>query len=75
MQRLCIWYVANVQEEDADDYVIATGETHTIKEFINLALAECGIEFEWIGEGIDEEAVTKIEQIVKLIQVISDQLR
>jgi GDP-D-mannose dehydratase len=25
-----------IQEEDADDYVIATGETHTIKEFINL---------------------------------------
>jgi GDPmannose 4,6-dehydratase len=51
--------VANVQEEDADDYVIATGETHTIKEFINLALAECGIEFEWIGEGIDEKQLLK----------------
>jgi GDPmannose 4,6-dehydratase len=60
-------------KEDDDDYVIATGETHTIKEFINLALAECGIEFEWIGEGIDEKAVTKIAKnvIVEINQVIS----
>jgi GDPmannose 4,6-dehydratase len=36
--------------------MIVIGETHTIKEFINLALAECGIEFEWIGEGIDESS-------------------
>jgi GDPmannose 4,6-dehydratase len=49
-----------LQEEVADDYVIATGETHTIKEFINLALVECGIEVDWIGEGVDEKAVTKI---------------
>jgi GDP-D-mannose dehydratase len=63
-------------EEDADDYVIATGETHTIKEFINLALAECGIEFEWIGEGIDEES-TKIGKKCnsEINQVISGQLR
>lgn len=46
-----------LQQDKADDYVLATNETHTIKEFINLAIKECGIELEWIGEGKDEKGV------------------
>jgi GDPmannose 4,6-dehydratase len=46
-----------LQQEQADDYVIATGETHTVREFCELAFARAGMPIEWRGEGIDERAV------------------
>jgi GDPmannose 4,6-dehydratase len=49
-----------MQQDKPDDYVLATNETHSIKEFVNLATSEGGIEIEWIGSGVDEKAVTKI---------------
>jgi GDPmannose 4,6-dehydratase len=48
-----------MQQDKPDDYVLATNETHTIKEFVDLATLECGIDIEWIGTGVDEKAVTK----------------
>jgi len=36
-----------LQQETADDYVLATGETHTIREFCELTFKELGIELEW----------------------------
>lgn len=53
----CMWLI--LQQETPDDYVIATGEYHTVREFTTLAFAEVGIELEWIGEGIDEKGVDK----------------
>ena len=57
-----------MQQDKPDDYVLATNETHTIKEFVNLAALEGGIDIEWIGDGVDEKAVTKIDRkvIVKI---------
>jgi len=46
-----------LQQEQADDYVVATGETHTVREFCELAFARAGMPIEWRGEGIDEKAV------------------
>jgi len=43
-----------LQQEMPKDYVIATGKTHTIKEFVELAFLEVGIEINWQGEGEDE---------------------
>ena len=43
-----------LQQEMPKDYVIATGKTHTIKEFVELAFLEVGIEIIWQGEGEDE---------------------
>ncbi|MCF6269730.1 MAG: GDP-mannose 4,6-dehydratase, partial [Melioribacteraceae bacterium] len=40
-----------LQQDTADDYVLATGETHTIREFCELTFSELGIELEWQGEG------------------------
>jgi GDPmannose 4,6-dehydratase len=40
-----------MQQEHPDDFVLATGETHTVKEFVELAFAEVGISVEWKGEG------------------------
>ena len=43
-----------VQEEAADDYVLATGETHTVRSFVEKAFAQTGREVEWKGSGLDE---------------------
>ncbi|MDK2834536.1 MAG: GDPmannose 4,6-dehydratase [Methanolobus sp.] len=43
-----------MQQDEPDDYVIATGETHSVREFVELAFREVGIEIEWRGEGADE---------------------
>jgi len=43
-----------LQQEEADDYVIATNETRTVREFVEVAFANVDIEIEWSGEGIDE---------------------
>lgn len=53
----CMWLI--LQQETPDDYVIATGEYHTVREFTTLAFAEVGIELEWTGEGVDEKGVDK----------------
>jgi GDPmannose 4,6-dehydratase len=45
-----------LQQEKPDDYVLATGETHTIREFVELAFKEVGIELSWSGEGENETA-------------------
>jgi GDPmannose 4,6-dehydratase len=44
-----------VQQDVADDYVLATGETHPVREFVDLAFAEAGITIEWKGTGVDEK--------------------
>ena len=44
-----------LQQEKPSDYVLATNETHTVREFVELAFAEVGVEIEWKGEGVDEK--------------------
>ncbi len=44
-----------LQQDKADDFVLATGETHTVREFVELAFEEVGIKIEWRGEGVDEK--------------------
>lgn len=46
-----------LQQPEADDYVIATGETHSVREFVELAFRNVGIGLEWQGEGLDERGV------------------
>jgi GDPmannose 4,6-dehydratase len=48
-----------LQQDHPEDYVIATGETHTVREFIELAFKELGIEIEWQGSGQDECGIDK----------------
>jgi GDPmannose 4,6-dehydratase len=48
-----------LQQQEPDDYVIATGETHLVKEFINLAFSHAGIEIEWKGSGANEKGFVK----------------
>lgn len=57
-----------LQQDKADDYVVATGETRTVREFVELAFGHVGIDVEWKGEGIDEIGVDKAtgKTIVKI---------
>lgn len=48
-----------LQQEKPDDYVIATGETHSVREFVNLAFQQAGIEIEWRGNGVNEKGVVR----------------
>jgi len=49
-----------LQQDEPGDYVLATGETHTIREFCELAFKEAGMELEWQGTGVDEIGVDKV---------------
>ncbi|ALS77934.1 MULTISPECIES: GDP-mannose 4,6-dehydratase [Planococcus] len=51
----CMWLI--LQHETPEDFVIATGEMHTVREFATLAFKHAGIEIEWQGEGIDEKGI------------------
>lgn len=51
----CMWLI--LQNEDPDDFVIATGEMHTVREFCELAFKEVGINIRWEGEGINEKGI------------------
>jgi GDPmannose 4,6-dehydratase len=46
-----------LQQETPDDYVVATGEMHTVREFIERAFKKVGREIEWKGTGIDEKGI------------------
>ncbi len=48
-----------LQQEKPGDYVLATNETHTVKEFAELAFAEVGIELKWNGKGVEEKGYDK----------------
>ena len=51
----CMWLI--MQQETPEDYVIATGEYHTVREFTTLAFERAGITLRWEGEGIDEKGI------------------
>ena len=46
-----------LQQREPEDFVIATGEQHSVREFINLAAARLGMTLKWSGKGIDEHAL------------------
>lgn len=50
-----MWLIA--QQDTPDDYVLATGETHSVREFINLAFAHIDRTIEWQGKGVDEKGL------------------
>jgi GDPmannose 4,6-dehydratase len=48
-----------LQADAPDDFVLATGETRSVREFVELAFAELGRSIEWRGQGIDETGVDR----------------
>ena len=55
-----------LQEEEPDDYVIATGETHSVREFVEAAFSYVKRPIIWRGSGIDEVGVEKDTNIVRV---------
>lgn len=53
----CMWLI--LQHETPEDFVIATGEMHSVREFCTLAFREAGIELEWQGSGVEEKGINK----------------
>lgn len=50
-----MWQI--LQQEEPDDYVLATGKTHSVREFVTLSFKRVGIEVEFRGHGVEEEAI------------------
>ena len=48
-----------LQQDTPDDYVIATNETRTVREFVEIAFRTAGIDIEWQGTGVDEVGINK----------------
>lgn len=53
----CMWLI--LQQPEPDDFVIATGETHSVREFTELAFKEVGIDITWKGRGSDEKGINE----------------
>ena len=53
----CMWLI--LQHDKPEDFVIATGVQHSVREFATLAFHHAGIEIEWIGKGMDEKGIDK----------------
>lgn len=51
----CMWLI--LQNDKPEDYVIATGEQHSVREFATLAFHYAGIELKWQGEGVEEKGI------------------
>jgi GDPmannose 4,6-dehydratase len=53
----CMWLI--MQQDEPEDYVIATGEYHTVRDFATLAFKRVGIDIQWQGEGVNEKGIDK----------------
>ena len=65
----CMWLI--LQNKEPEDFVIATGEQHSVREFAQLAYHDAGIELEWQGEGMNEKGIDKATGKV-LVEVSPD---
>lgn len=65
----CMWLI--LQNDRPEDFVIATGEQHSVREFASLAFREAGIELIWQGEGLEEKGIDKATGRV-LVEVSPD---
>lgn len=53
-----------LQQERADDYVVATGETHSVREFIEKAFKEVDMQITWKGKGVKEEGIDALGKVI-----------
>jgi GDPmannose 4,6-dehydratase len=67
-----IWLI--LQQEKPDDYVISTGEAHTVREFCELAFRAAGMDLQWVGKGLDEKGIDRKSGKV-LISISKDYFR
>lgn len=58
---VCQWLI--LQQDDPDDYVIGTGESHSVRQFVEQAFNYAGIEIEWQGSGLAEKGIVKSSRL------------
>ena len=56
-----------LQQDEPDDYVIATGEQRSVREFVNAAAQELDMDIEWRGKGMDEKGIDKSGRVIVAI--------
>ncbi|EKX51239.1 hypothetical protein GUITHDRAFT_85143 [Guillardia theta CCMP2712] len=60
----CMWLM--LQQDEPEDFVVATGETHSVQEFCDIAFAHAGMELRWEGSGLDEVGIEKATGTVRV---------
>ncbi|MDB2614052.1 GDP-mannose 4,6-dehydratase [Chlamydiales bacterium] len=55
-----------LQQEEPEDFVIATGEQHSVREFVEKSFAYVGLKVEWVGEGVDEVGIIHGKEVVHI---------
>ncbi len=63
-----MWQI--LQQDVADDFVLATGETHSVREFVEVAFSCVGVEIGWTGTGADEKGVVRRIDAEKMAEQI-----
>ena len=58
--------MANVAQEQPEDFVIATGKQHSVKDIVEMAASELDMEIEWKGEGVNEVGISNGNEIIKV---------
>jgi GDPmannose 4,6-dehydratase len=53
-----------LQQDKPEDYVIATGEQHSVREFVTLAAAQLGMNLQWVGSGVEEHAIDERGEVI-----------
>ena len=48
-----------LQQDEPDDYILATQEQHSVREFVELAFGYCGVKLDWQGSGVNEQGIDK----------------
>ncbi len=62
-----------LQQDSPEDFVIATGESHSVREFVDLAFAHAGIEIEWRGQGLNEKGI--VRSLASSIHLLNSNLK
>ncbi len=65
-----MWMI--LQQPEPDDYVLATGENHSVREFCERTFENIGIQLEWVGEGIDEKGIIKSIDKSKILSFVEN---
>ena len=56
-----------MQQDNPDDYVLATGKTNTVRKFVEIAFKELDMELEWSGSGVDEVGIEKNTRVKRVL--------
>jgi GDPmannose 4,6-dehydratase len=56
-----------LQQDQPDDYVIASGETYSVRQFVEMAFAVTGVALDWVGEGVNERGVCRVTGKTRVI--------